>query len=91
MNEEGRIKTKNTMQVDFSDSKDNNYDNVFAVGDISAFDMKLAYFAGENAKIVIANITKLIKGQTLKTTANHGSASFVTLGSQNGMLYIEKR
>jgi len=89
MNEEGRIKTKNTMQVDFSDSKDNNnYDNVFAVGDISAFDMKLAYFAGENAKIVIANITKLIKGQTLKTTENHGSASFVTLGSQNGAALV---
>jgi NADH dehydrogenase FAD-containing subunit len=60
-------------------------DSVFALGDVSTADAKMAGYAGRQAQVVVDNLTALITGQgDLTTYVSMGPAIAVTMGPEGG-------
>jgi NADH dehydrogenase FAD-containing subunit len=61
------------------------HDNVFAIGDVSAADAKMAGLAGRQAQLVAANIIKLVNGdEDLAEYQPFGPAIVVPIGPDGG-------
>ena len=61
------------------------YDNVFAIGDVSTADAKMAGMAGMQAQLVAANIIKMVNGDhDLAAYEPFGTAIVVPIGPEGG-------
>ena len=61
------------------------FENVFALGDVSTADAKMAGFAGMQAAVVASNVTALISGSgELQTYESLGPVIAVTVGPEGG-------
>ena len=61
------------------------HENVFALGDVSTADAKMAGFAGLQAAVVASNVTALISGaEELQTYASLGPVIAITIGPEGG-------
>jgi apoptosis-inducing factor 2 len=61
------------------------HDNVFAIGDVSTADAKMAGLAGRQAQLVAENITKMVNGDgDLKPYEPFGTAIVVPIGPEGG-------
>jgi NADH dehydrogenase FAD-containing subunit len=61
------------------------HDNVFAIGDVSTADAKMAGMAGMQAQLVAENITKMINGdRELAAYEPYGTAIVVPIGPEGG-------
>ena len=61
------------------------FENVFALGDVSTADAKMAGFAGRQAAVVASNVTVLIAGSgELQTYEPLGPVIVVTIGPEGG-------
>jgi len=60
------------------------HDNVFAIGDVSAFDAKMAGVAGRQAKVVADNIIKMANGEEPTDYQPIGPAIMVPVGPNGG-------
>jgi apoptosis-inducing factor 2 len=61
------------------------HDNVFAIGDVSTADAKMARMAGMQAKLVAENIIKMVKGDNdLAAYQPFGPAIVVPIGPEGG-------
>ena len=61
------------------------HDNVFAIGDVSSVDTKMAGLAGRQAQVVAQNIIKLVNGDPdLTEYQPFGPAIVVPIGPEGG-------
>ena len=61
------------------------HDNVFAIGDVSTADAKMAGMAGMQARLVAANIIKLANGDhDVEAYEPYGAAIVVPIGPEGG-------
>jgi NADH dehydrogenase FAD-containing subunit len=61
------------------------HDNVFAIGDVSTADAKMAGFAGMQATLVAANIIKMVNGDNdIAAYEPYGPAIVVPIGPEGG-------
>ena len=61
------------------------HENVFAIGDVSTADAKMAGFAGLQAAVVASNVTALISGaKELQTYRSLGPVIAITIGPEGG-------
>jgi NADH dehydrogenase FAD-containing subunit len=61
------------------------HENVFAIGDVSTADAKMAGMAGMQAQLVAANIIKMVKGDhDLAAYEPYGAAIVVPIGPEGG-------
>jgi apoptosis-inducing factor 2 len=75
---DGFIEVGSTLQVA-------RHDNVFAIGDVSSIDAKMAGLAGRQAQVVAQNIIKLVNGDTdLTDYQPFGAAIVVPIGPEGG-------
>lgn len=75
---DGFVKVGPALQV-------GGHDNVFAIGDVSDADAKMAGIAGRQAQLVAANIIKLVNGNTdLTAYEPYGPAIIVPIGPDGG-------
>ena len=83
-------KTKSGRIVVDNYSRINGFENVFAVGDISAFSLpngqvapQLAQFAVRQARIVVKNIIRKTKGEQIKEVNYNNSGQILSLGKSS--------
>jgi NADH dehydrogenase FAD-containing subunit len=75
---DGFVEVEPTLQVA-------GHDNVFAIGDVSTADAKMAGLAGRQAQLVAANILKLVNGDNdLTAYQPFGPAIVVPIGPEGG-------
>jgi NADH dehydrogenase FAD-containing subunit len=60
------------------------HENVFAIGDVSTADAKMAGMAGMQAQLVAANIVKLVNGEDVDAYEPYGTAIVVPIGPEGG-------
>jgi NADH dehydrogenase FAD-containing subunit len=77
LNDQGRIKVRNTLQVE-------GHDNIYAAGDAAGLDSPLAYIAGAQGVLVAKNLVSALDGKKLGTTKPGPAIAFVTMGRKHG-------
>jgi NADH dehydrogenase FAD-containing subunit len=76
--DDGFVKVGPQLQV-------SGHDNVFAIGDVSTADAKMAGMAGMQAKLVAENIIKMVNGDNdIATYEPYGPAIVVPIGPDGG-------
>ena len=75
---DGFVAVRPTLQVE-------GHDTVFAIGDVSTADAKMAGLAGRQAQVVAENIVKLVNGDAdLASYEPYGPAIIVPIGPEGG-------